>query len=156
MMTQQMSHSQLAAQIVEGCITMVTGDVKGELPIEGIPLTELERADIGLAQGGQTAFYPLKESGVFLDMQRSTCSVFFADFDFDRALPAVESMLKRAYPGAKQIKDGPHPRMKDYRFRAYEIDLGGGKLALLELDVPESRAEKRKFVARVDAQVRKN
>ena len=155
-MTNQMSHSELAAQIVEGCIMMVTGDVKGSLPMEGIPLTELERADLGLRQGGRTAFYPLKESGVFLDLDRSTCSVFFADYDFDRALPAIEAALKRAYPQAKQIKDGPHPRMKDYQFRAYEIGLGGGKVALLELDLPGANASTRKFVARVDAQARKN
>lgn len=151
-----MSHSELAARIVEGCVMMVAGDIKGSLPMEGIPLTDLERADLGLAQGGRTAFYPLKESGVFLDLNRSTCSVFFADYDFDRALAAVEAAVKRAYPQAKQIKDGPHPSLKDYRFRAYEIDLGGGKLALLELDAPGANADKRKFVARVDAQARKN
>jgi len=155
-MASQMSHSELAATIVEGCLAMVAGTVKGTLPMEGIPLTELERADLGLAQGGRTAFYPLKESGVFLDLDRSTCSVFFADFDFDRALPAVEAAVKRSYPQAKQIKDGPHPRMMDYQFRAYEIDLGGGKVALLEFDVPGANASKRKFVARVDAQARKN
>ena len=155
-MTSQMSHSELAAQIVEGCIAMVSGAPKAPLPMEGMPLSELERADLGLAQGGRTAFYPLKESGVFLDLNRSTCSVFFADYDFDCALPAVETAVKRAYPQAKQIKDGPHPRLKDYRFRAYEIDLGGGKVALLELDAPEAKASKRKFVARVDAQARKN
>jgi hypothetical protein len=155
-MASELSHSELAAKIVEGCIMMVAGDIKGSLPMEGIPLSELERADLGLAQGGRTAFYPLKESGVFLDLNRSTCSVFFADYDFDRALPAVEAALKRAYPGAKQIKDGPHPSLKDYRFRAYEIDLGGGKLALVELDAPGANASKRKFVARVDAQARKN
>lgn len=151
-----MTHSELAAQIVEGCIAMVAGTVKGSLPMEGMPLSELERADLGLAQGGRTAFYPLKESGVFLDLNRSTCSVFFADYDFDRALGAVEASLKRAYPQAKQIKDGPHPRLKDYRFRAYEIDLGAGKVALVELDAPGANASKRKFVARVDAQARKN
>ena len=155
-MASQMSHSELAATIVEGCIAMVAGTVKGTLPMEGIPLTELERADLGLAQGGRTAFYPLTESGVFLDLDRSTCSVFFADHDFDRALPAVEAAVRRSYPQAKQIKDGPHPRLKDYRFRAYEIDLGGGKVALLELDAPEAKASERKFVARVDAQGRKN
>ena len=155
-MASELSHSELAATIVEGCITMVAGDMQGALPIEGIPLSDLERADLGLAQGGRTAFYPLKQSGVFLDLNRSTCSVFFADHDFDRALPAVEAALKRAYPRAKQVKDGPHPSLKDYRFRAYEIDLGGGKLALVELDVPGANASQRKFVARVDAQARRN
>jgi hypothetical protein len=155
-MASELSHSELAAKIVEGCIMMVAGDMKGSLPMDGIPLSELERAELGLAQGGRTAFYPLKESGVFLDLNRSTCSVFFADYDFDRALPVVEAALKRAYPRAKLIKDGPHPSLKDYRFRAYEIDLGGGKLALVELDTPGANASKRKFVARVDAQARKN
>jgi hypothetical protein len=155
-MASQMSHSELAATIVDGCIAMVAGTQKGALPMEGIPLTELERADLGLRQGGRTAFYPLQESGVFLDLDKSTCSVFFADYDFDRALPAVEAVLKRSYPQAKQIKDGPHPRLKDYRHRAYEIDFGGGKLALLELDAPSANATQRKFVARIDAQMRKN
>src|SRR6185312_4066762 len=126
-MASEIRHSELAAQIVEGCVAMAAGAVKGSLPIEGIPLSDLERAELGLAQGGKTAFYPLKESGVFLDLDRSTCSVFFADHDFDRALGAVEAALKRAYPRAKQIKDGPHPNLREYRYRAYEIDLGRGR-----------------------------
>ena len=38
-------------------------------------LSPLERADIGLSQGGNTMFYPLPPSGVFFDMQGPTATV---------------------------------------------------------------------------------
>jgi hypothetical protein len=151
------THSEIAAKlVVEGCLGMIAGTVAGRMPITPMVVTELERSDLGLPQGGKTLFYPLSESGVFFDMHQSTGTVFFADHDFDRALPAIEGALKRSYPNARQIKTGPHPRKKAFLFRAYEIDLGKGRIALLEIDAPESSAKRRKFVARVIAQARKN
>jgi len=155
--TAQMKHSELAAKlVVDGCLAVVAGKVQGKMPMEGVQVTELERNELGLRQGGQTIFYPLNESGVFLDLNRTTGSVFFADFDFDRAMPAIETALKRAYPQAKQLKDTPHPRKKNFRFRSYEVDFGNGRLALVELDSPEATAKNRKFVARIFPQARKN
>jgi hypothetical protein len=152
-----MKHSELAAKlVVDGCLAIVAGAVQGKMPMEGVPVTELERDELGLRQGGKTIFYPLSESGVFLDLNRTTASVFFADFDFDRAMPAIDAALKRAYPQAKQLKDTPHPRKKNFHFRSYEVDLGNGRLALVELDSPETAAKKRKFVARIFPQARKN
>jgi hypothetical protein len=152
-----MKHSELAAKlVVDGCLAIAAGKVQGQMPMEGEAVTEIERAELGLHGGGKTIFYPLKESGVFLDLNRTTASVFFADFDFDRAMPAIDAALKRAYPQAKQLKDSPHPRKKNFRFRAYEVDFGGGRLAVLEMDSPEASAKQRKFVARVFPQARKN
>jgi hypothetical protein len=152
-----MKHSELAAKlVVDGCLAMVAGKVQGKMPMEGVAVTELERSGLGLRPGGKTIFYALSESGVFLDLDHTTASVFFADFDFDRALPAIDSALKRAYPQAKQLKDTPHPRKKDFRYRSYEVDFGSGRLALVELESPEASAKQRKFVARVLPQARKN
>ncbi len=62
-----MTHSQLAATLfVDGCLANVAGAVRGAAPIEPVVLTELERNDIGLKQGGHTLFYPLPPSGVFV------------------------------------------------------------------------------------------
>jgi hypothetical protein len=153
----QMKHSELAAKlVVDGCLAIIAGNVQGKMPMEGVPVTELERNELGLRQGGKTMFYPLNESGVFLDLNRTTGSVFFADYDFDRALPAIDAALKRAYPQAKQLKDSPHPRKKNFRFRSYEVDFGNGRLAILEVDSPEAAAKRRKFVARIFPQARKN
>ncbi|MFZ2031991.1 MAG: hypothetical protein WAU68_16890 [Vitreimonas sp.] len=152
-----MKHSELAAKlVVDGCLAIIAGNVQGKMPMEGEAVTDLERAELGLRQGGRTVFYPLRESGVFLDLNSTTGSVFFADHDFDRAMPAIDSALKRAYPQAKQLKDSPHPRKKNFRFRSYEVDFGNGRLALVELDSPEASAKRRKFVARVFAHARKN
>ena len=156
-MAGQFSHSELAAKlVVDGCLAMIAGNVQGKMPMEGVPVTQLERGELGLRRGGTTVFYPLKESGVFLDLHSANASVFFADHDFDRALATLDAALKRAHPRAKQLKDGPHPRKRYFRFRSYEVDLGGGKLALVEVDAPEAAATKHKFVARIYPMARKN
>jgi hypothetical protein len=156
-MATQISASELAAKlVVEGCLAHVTGTVQGALPVEGAALTELERADLGLAQGGKTIFYALGENGVFLDLAGTNASVFYSDQDFERALPALDVALKRAYPGAKQVKDTQHPRKKDFRFRSYEVDLGQGKLAVLEVDVAERAAREHTFMVRIVPMARKN
>jgi hypothetical protein len=156
-MAGQLSHSELAAKlVVDGCLAIIAGNVQGKLPVEGVPVTALERNELGLRQGGKTAFYPLKQSGVFLDLNGTSGSVFFADQDFDRALQALDAALKRAYPKAKQLKDSPHPRKKNHRFRSYEVDFGNGKLALVEVDAPDAAAKKHKFIARIFPMARKN
>lgn len=156
-MANQITHSELAAKlVVDGCLAMIAGAVQGKLPVQGMTVTDLERVQLGLAQGGKTLFYPLKESGVFLDLHGANGSVFFADHDFDRGLPALEAALKRAYPNAKKLKDSPHPRKQHYRYRSYEIDFGNGKLALLEVEAPEKAADKHRFQASVAAMARKN
>jgi len=156
-MSSKLTHSQVAAAIVvEGALAHVAGAVKGKMPVQGMAVTMLERADLGLSQGGLTFFYPVDSSGVFFDMHGAVASVFFADADYDEALATIEAAMKRAHPKAKQIKDGPHPRKEKYKYRAYEVDVGNGKLALVEFDVPTSGAQQKRFEARVVAQARKN
>lgn len=156
-MSSKLTHSQIAAAIVvDGALAHVAGNVKGQMPIEGMEVTMLQRADLGLAQGGKTFFYPVDSSGVFFDMNGAVASVFFADADYDEALPTIETAMKRAFPKAKQIKDSAHPRKEKFRYRAYEVDAGNGRLALVEFDVPTAAAPQKRFEARVIAQARKN
>ena len=156
-MSSKLTHSQVAATIVvDGALAHVAGAVKGKMPVQGMEVTMLERADLGLTQGGFTLFYPVDSSGVFFDMNGAVASVFFADADYDEALPTIEAAMKRVYPKTKQIKDGLHPRKEKFKYRAYEVDVGNGKLALVEFDIPTSGATKKRFEARVIAQARKN
>ncbi|MBI3438008.1 MAG: hypothetical protein HY054_05050 [Proteobacteria bacterium] len=156
-MATQISASELAAKlVVDGCLATVAGAVQGTVPIEGMSVTELERAELGLAQGGKTVFYPLGKNGVFLDLSGTSASVFYSDQDFDRALPALDAALKRAHPNAKQVKDTPHPRKKDYRFRSYEVDFGNGKLAVVEVDAAEKAAREHTFAVRIMPMARRN
>lgn len=149
------THSQLAAKlVVEGCLAHVAGNVRGAMPIAPIPLTELERADIGLKQGGQTMFYPAPPTGVFFDMSGAKAMVWFTEADSDRALAELETAMKRAYPKLKQLKDEAHPTDQRLRVRAYEVDFGNGRIALVNSEYPHRGAAL--FRTTVLAQARRN
>lgn len=151
-----MSHSQLAAKlVVEGALAHIAGNVQGMMPVKPITLTDLERADIKLAQGGTTLFYPLPPTGVFLDLHGPRASVWYTDADFTRGLETLEAAMKKAFPKTKQLKDGASPTEKNVRLRSYEVDFGNKRLALVEVEHADAKAATRKFVVRVTAQARK-
>lgn len=148
--------SDLTAKLaVEGCIAHIAGQVQGKMPIAPVPLTELERADIKLKQGGNTLFYPLPPSGVFFDMDGAIASVWFTGPESGRGLAAFEAVLKRAHPRARQLKDSAHPRAATSRVRSWEVDLGGGRVALVEADYPAPNKQPEMFLVRVTALARK-
>jgi hypothetical protein len=151
-----LTHSQLATKLlVEGCLANIAGNVQGRMPMAPIQLTALERADAGLPQGGSTLFYPLDVSGVFIDLMGTKATVWFTDADYDRALDTFEAAMKGAFPRTKQLKDSADPRDADARLRTYEVDLGGSRLALVDVEYVKRGAASKRFIARVVAQARK-
>ena len=152
-----MTHSQLATKlIVEGCLAYVAGNVQGQMPSKPAQLTDLERADIGLKQGGQTFFYTVLPTGVFVDMQGAEATGWFQEADADRALELLEAELKRGYPRTRQLEDKAHPQAADARLRSYEVDFGNSRVALLRVEYPRPGAPARRFWAQVIAMARKN
>lgn len=150
-----MTHSQLAATLVEGCLGHIAGNVRGKMPIEAVAVTGLERADVGLAQGGQTLFYPLTpDTGVYVDLAGSVATVWFLGGDFERGLTALDDLLKRSGAKVKQLSDeaGAAPKR---RVRSYQVELGGGRLAHVVAEYDERGATQQRFLVRVGAQVRK-
>lgn len=153
------SHSQLAAKlIVDGCLAGIAGTVQGKMPVAGVQLTELERADIGLTQRGHTFFYPLSPTGVFCNLAGTTCTVWFmgANADADHGLQALEAAMKRAYPKAKQAKDDVDPTDAALRTRRYEIDFGNSRLAVMDVWYPARNVAPKKFQAHISALIRRN
>lgn len=151
-----MSHSYLAAKlVVEGALANIAGNVQGKMPIESIVLTELERTDIKLAQGGTTLFFPLPPTGVFFDMHGPRATVWFTENDFSRGLETVEAAMKQAFPKTKQIKDAASPTEKNVRLRSFEVDLGNKRMAHVEIEHGAANSEAKKFVVRITAQTRK-
>lgn len=149
------THSQLAAKLVEGCVAHIAGNVQGKMPVTPVPITDLQRADAGLPQGGQTLLYPVNEhGGVFLDLQGSTATIWYMNGDFDRGLAALESVLKSSGRSMKQLKDESQGAPKQ-RTRSYEVELGGGRLAHVIAEYAERGAQPERFLVRVVAQVRK-
>ncbi len=151
-----LTHSQVAVKlIVEGCLASVAGRVRGKMPIEPVPLTDLERADIGMAQGANTVFYPVLPTGVFLDLAGTQATVWYNQADADRAMDALDAAMKRAYPKTKQTKDAEHPSDAEMRWRVYEIDFGNARLALMEVEYPARGKPPKRFLVRILPQMRK-
>lgn len=154
-MAAAMKITDLTAKLfVEGCLASVAGTVQGTMPIAPKTVSELERTELGLAQGGSTLFYPLPPAGVFLDMTGPVAAVFFSGADAERALDVVEKAMKNAYPNTKQLKDETSETDKTRRKRSYQVDFGNSRLGLVEIIYPQRGG--RPFTARVTAQARKN
>lgn len=149
----QLTPSKLAVQLVEGSLAHIAGRTQAQPGILPSPVTDIERASVGLPAGGQTMMYPLGPTGVFIDLSGSVATVWFVGGDFDRGLEEFEAMLKSQR--AKRLKDeaAQEPRQ---RVRTYEVDLGGGRLAHVAVEHAERGAARERFLVRVSAQVRRN
>lgn len=149
-----LTHSQLAAKlIVEGCLAHIAGNVQGRMPVEPIPLTELERADLGLAQGGHGFFYPLPPTGVFFDMHGAKATVLVPSGEAKGTVEAVEAAIKKAFPRVKQLSDVASEREPNVHTRSLEVDFENGRLAVVEIDY--AKRGPARFTARVIAQARR-
>lgn len=148
------SCAALAAQlIVDGCLPIIQGTVKGKAPIEGVPLRPVERNKLGLTEQGLTVFYPAGKEGVFFDMGKNTFTVWFTGDDYEKAAPALHDALMRAFPSAKQLDDVPSKQNSKMRARVYRVELSGGRLAGIETSFWQASG-KTKFMAKVAAQKR--
>lgn len=149
----QLTNSKLAAQLVEGCLAHISGNLPNKISIASIPATDLERASVGLQQGGQTMFYPLADSGVFIDLHGAVATVWYVGGDYERGLEALESMLKSGRK-VKQLKD-ESAGAAGQRVRDFEVDLGSKRVAHVIADYAERGSRPERFRVRVIAQVRK-
>jgi hypothetical protein len=146
----------LAAKlVVEGCIAHVGGAVQGKMPMVPVPLTELERAEAGLQQGGRALFYPLPPAGVFLDVTGAVATVWYVGPESGAGLSALERALRSTYPGARQVSDGAHPQAGDRRLRVWEVDVGNRRVASVEAVYPAPGKAQDRFLVYVFGRERK-
>lgn len=143
-----------ATLVVEGCLPMIRGDIQGKAPLAPIPVTPEERAKLKLDPTGITMFYPAQDEGVFFDMNNTSFALWFSGGDVDRATDALDKLLKRGFPNAKQLDEVKHKRDARMRARVYRVELGQGRLAAISTsfsDLPDGR---HKFAVRIQAQQR--
>lgn len=146
------SCAALAAQlVVEGALPIIRGDVKGKAPTEPVVLSVQDRAKLGRTGDGATLFYASGDSGVFFDAEPTSITVWFDGEDCDKATKSLHDRLMRAFPNAKQLDDVPHPKDKSKRARAYRVELGKGRLAMVKTSFTELSSGKERFTVEVDA-----
>ncbi|MEQ1619211.1 MAG: hypothetical protein ABL883_12810 [Terricaulis sp.] len=143
-----------ASLVVEGCLPMIMGEVAGQSPIAGLPVTPEERAKLNLDPAGLTVFYPAQDEGVFFDMMNTSFQLWFAGGDIDRATSALDSALKRAFPKLQQLDDVPHQKDKRLHARVYRVELPRGRLAAISTSFKDLKDGRRQFKVRIQAQAR--
>jgi hypothetical protein len=150
-------HSEVAAKLaIEGAVAAIGGTVKGTLGLTPRVLGANEKSELGMANVGDTLFYPVGDSGVFFHTDGAFTTIWFAGGDYDKGIQALDGLVKKNYPDAKRIKDEPHSEQRGYNLRTYDIRLPGNHLAIVDsIYVTRSDAEKR-FMIRVTAMARQN
>jgi len=150
------SKSEIAAKlIVEAAVGAIAGNVRGQLGIAPVVLSERQCAELGLPPGSNTMFYPADESGVFFDVDEARMTIWYSGPDASRGLAAVETALKRAYPQVKQARDELDTREPSLRVRSYDVRFDNGRLATIEIGYPPAGAREQKFVTQVIGMERK-
>jgi len=154
----KIKHSELAARIiVEGALGSLKGEQpKGQLPVKPEVLTDREAEDLGLPPGGTVLYYPLADKGVFFDMAGSRMVVWYSGGDAEHGPGVLDAALKRAYSSTKQVIDAAHPTESDLRVRAYDVKLGEGLMATIEVTYTKPGAYPPKFSALVVGMAIKN
>jgi hypothetical protein len=148
--------SEIAAKlVVEAAVGVIAGNVRGQLGIAPVVLSERQCLEMGLPPGSNTMFYPVGDSGVFFDIDEARMTIWYEGADAPRGLAAVETALKRAYPQAKQAKDEPDDREEGLRVRSYDVRFDNGRLATVDIGYPQAGARDPKFVTQVTGMERK-
>jgi hypothetical protein len=150
------TQSEIAAKlIVEAAVGAIAGDVRGQLGIAPVVLSERQCAELGLPPGSNTMYYPTGDSGVFFDVDEARMTIWYSGSEASRGLAAVEAALKRAYPQAKQAKDEPDTREPELRVRSYDVRFENGRLATIDIGYPPAGVRAGKFVTQVVGMERK-
>lgn len=150
MANRPLTHSEFAAKlIVEGSLDRLAGKAEWKFEDEGMRLSDEQRAGLGRDKGGITLFYPVGETGVFIDFHGAATSVWFSEADSSEALNEFEKALKKNYPMARQEEDKPHPTDEWTRQRSYDVPLGNDRVAVVDVAYPAPGSVPRGFLARV-------
>ena len=153
----KMKHSEVAAKLaIEGTVAAIAGTVKGALGLSPRQLSATDKIDLGIVDTGPTLFYELDQGGVFLQSDGAHTMIWYGGADQDKGITALDALVKKLYPDAKQSKDDPHLTEPNYRLRTYDIKLPGNHLAVVDAIYASGKVSSPRFMIRVTAMARQN
>lgn len=154
---QRMKHSEVAAKLaIEGAVGAIGGTVKGQLGITPRQLTPNDKIDLSMLDIGPTLYYELDQGGVLFQSDGAHTIIWYGGADYDKGITALDALVKKHYPEAKQSKDEPHSTEPNHRLRTYDIKLPANHLAIVDAVYATGRVQNPKFMIRVTAMARQN
>jgi len=153
----KMKHSEVAAKLaIEGAVAAIGGTVKGAIGITPYQLSDEDKVDLAITGTGPTLFYGLDQGGVMLQSDGAHTVIWYPNADYDKGVSALDALIKKHYPEAKQAKDEPHVSEPNMRLRTYDIKLPGNHLAVVDAIYASGKVDNPKFMIRVTAMARQN
>jgi hypothetical protein len=149
----KMKQSEVAARLaIDGTVAALGGAVKGELGLTPRQLGPGEKADLAMANVGTTLFYEIEGgNGVFFHADGPFTTIWYGGQEATRGIAALDAAIKRLYPKAKTVGDGPHATERNFDQRTYDIQLPNDKLAIVDAIYPAGPVANPKFMVRIAA-----
>jgi hypothetical protein len=147
-----LTHADFLAKLVsEGVLPIVQGKLPAKLPVEALPLKDEEKKRIGAAPKALVVFYPIGDTGVFLQIGPSRAAVWYEGVNCEGALLTLERALKRAHPQVAFVDGVLHPETPDMSVRLYRLDIDAKHFADIEVMYPSNNNVHQRFVVHLAA-----
>jgi hypothetical protein len=147
-----LTHQDMAIKlVVEGALRIVRGQKPAQMPIEALPLTDEEKEKAGANPKALVVFYPVGDTGVFLQMLGHQARVWFTGADCDGVVAKLEQAINTAYPGSTFNEEKPHMFAPKTNVRLYNVPVDDKRFATVEATYPIDREAKQQFAVRVYA-----
>lgn len=151
----ELTHAQFLAMLVaDGCLPIVKGKLPTKMPVEAVVLDHAHREKLEIPPGALAVFYPVGETGVFMQMHGSHARIWYTGIDTDGALATFESELHRAHPSAVFVEQGPHPEVPGSNVRVYRLDIDPTHFVEIEATYPIDRRVNQQFIVRLHGRQR--
>lgn len=147
----ELTHAELAAQLVaDGALAIAQGKLPAKMPVEALVLSDKERARIAAKAGELAVFYPVGETGVFLEMGGPIARVWYEGIDATGAIDTLDRALKKSK--ASKTSEGPHPELKGMKVRQYRVALDAKRFVDIKATYSVAKSVKQAFIVQLFAQ----
>lgn len=146
-----LTHADLAAKLVaEGALAISQGRQPAKMPVEAVVLSAEERKRIAANPGEFAVFYPVGESGVFLELGGSIARVWYEGVDAVGAIDTLDRALSKVK--VSRLSDSAHEKLKGMKRREYRVELDAKRFVKLSVTYPANKKVKQAFVVQLFAQ----
>lgn len=146
------AHADMIATLVaEGFLRIVEGKLPAKVSVEAVPLNDEEKARIRAAPEALVVFYPVEETGVFLQLGKSRAVAWYDGVDCSVAVPTLERALKAAHSSLKFVSETPHSDTPGVNVRIYRVEPDAKHYVDLEVMHPAGKTARQQFMVRMTA-----